>query len=109
MKLNSEKIKVINAIKNNLSINYNVLKNEREDEILEEIFDDMCLIALSISHQKKIDNLIPYIKTAVKSEYLRRGKEGEKSNREGSQTAEYEEIIKKLEKDIITSGNRRFK
>ncbi len=104
-----EKSKVINIIKNNLSVNYNTLKNEREDEILEEIFDAMCLVALSISHQKKIDNLIPYIKTAVKSEYLRRGKEGEKSNREGSQNAEYEEIIKKLEQDIISSGNRRFK
>lgn len=106
-----DKDAVLKSIIADLSVNYNPLKNDEKQEkaILSEILDEVERIALSISHQKNSKNLISFIKTATKSLYIRRGKEGETSNNEGSQNASYEDIMDKLEKDIIYSGNRRVK
>lgn len=99
---------LLKLIKADLSVNYNPLNNDDEDNILLDIIQDMIIIAKGTSHQENIDNLIPYIKTATKSAYLRRGKEGETSNNEGSQNYNYEDIIDKLKKDIVQCGQRRL-
>jgi len=106
-----DKEAVLDSLIADLSVNYNSLGNGKGNEraLLKEILTEMEQIALSISHQKTSKNLIFFIKNATKSAYLRRGKEGETSNNEGSQNATYEDIIDKMKKDIIQSGNRRLK
>lgn len=78
--------------------------------VLEEILEEISSIASDISNRKKDDEkLFPYIKKAVKSEYLARGAEGLTSRGEGSMSSSFEDIMDKLRNNIIKSGLRRIK
>ena len=78
--------------------------------VLEEILEEVSSIASDISNRKKDDEkLFPYIKKAVKAEYLARGAEGLTSRSEGSISSSFEDIIDKLRNNIIKSGLRRIK
>ena len=78
--------------------------------VLEEILEEVTSIASDISNRKKDDKkLFPYIKKAVKAEYLARGAEGLTSRNEGSISSSFEDIIDKLRNNIIKSGLRRIK
>ena len=97
---------MIEKIKSDLGINY---KNEPLDKVLFDIIEDITSIACNISHRPKYDEkLYPYIKRAVKAEYLKRGNEGMLSRSEGSVSSTYEDTIEKLRNDIIKNGLRRL-
>ena len=97
---------MLEKIKNNLGVNY----KESTDEILQDIIEDITSIACNISNRNKDDEkLIPYIKKAVKSEYLARGAEGLLSRTEGSESSSFEDIIDKMRSNIIKNGVRRLK
>lgn len=84
--------------------------NYKEDkEVLEEILKEINSIASNISNNKNIEQLFPYIKTAVKSVYLNRGSEGLISRNEGSISTTFKDITEKLRNDIIKNGLRRLK
>ncbi len=78
-------------------------------EVLEEILVEVTSIASDISNKQKEEKLFPYIKKAVKAEYLARGTEGLTSRNEGSMSSSFEDIIDKLRNNIIKSGLRRIK
>ncbi len=64
---------MLEKIKANLGSNY----IENTDEVLQNIIEDMTSIACDISNRKQEDEkLFPYIKKAVKSEYLARRSRG---------------------------------
>ena len=89
-----------------LGANY---KNE-DEEVLVEILEEVSSIASDISNRPKDDEkLFPYIKRAVKAEYLARGAEGLTSRSEGSMSSSFEDIVDKLRNNIIKSGLRRIK
>jgi len=78
--------------------------------VLEEILEEVSSIASDISNRTKDDEkLFPYIKKAVKAEYLARGAEGLTSRSEGSMSSSFEDIMDKLRNNIIKSGLRRIK
>ena len=80
------------------------------EEVLNEILEEVSSIASDISNRPTIDiKLFPYIKKAVKAEYLARGAEGLTSRGEGSQSSSFIDIEEKLRNDIIKNGLRRFK
>lgn len=82
---------------------------EEDKEVLEEILVEVTSIASDISNGQKKEKLFPYIKRAVKSEYLARGTEGLTSRTEGSMSSSFENIIDTLRNKIIKSGLRRIK
>lgn len=95
---------MLEKIKNNLGANY----KENTDTVLQDIIEDMTSIACDTSNRKKDDEkLFPYIKKAVRSEYMARGAEGLLSRSEGSISSSYEDIIEKLRNNIIKNGLRR--
>lgn len=95
----------IDKIIADLGANY---KNDKD--VLEDILEQVSSIASDISNRPKEDEkLFPYIKKAVKSEYLVRGSEGLASKVEGSMSNSFEDIIDKLRNNIIKSGLRRIK
>lgn len=97
---------MLEKIKNNLGANY----IEDTDEVLQDIIEDVTTIACDISNRKENDEtLYPYIKKAVKSEYMARGAEGLLSRTEGSISSQYEDIIGKMRDDIVKNGKRRIK
>lgn len=97
---------MLRKIKVSLGANY----VESTNEVLQDIIDDMTSIACNISNRKEYDEkLYPYIKRAVKSEYLARGAEGLLSRNEGSISSSYENIVERLGNDIVKSGLRRIK
>ncbi len=60
---------MLEKIKANLGANY----IENTDEVLKDIIEDMTSIACDISNRNQDDKkLFPYIKKAVKSEYMTR-------------------------------------
>lgn len=85
--------------------------NYRNDkDVLEDILEQVSSIASDISNRAKDDKkLFPYIKKAVKAEYLARGAEGLTSRSEGSMSSSFEDTIDKLRNNIIKSGLRRIK
>lgn len=97
--------KNIDKIIADLGANY---KKENK-EVLEEILVEVTSIASDISNKQKEEKLFPYIKKAVKAEYLARGTEGLISRNEGSMSSSFEDIIDKLRNNIIKSGLRRIK
>ena len=98
--------KNIDKITADLGANY----KEEDKEVLNEILEEVSSIASDISNRKKDDEkLFPYIKKAVKAEYLARGAEGLTSRNEGSMSSSFEDIIDKLRNNIIKSGLRRMK
>lgn len=89
-----------------LGANY---RNE-DEKVLVEILEEVSSIASDISNRPKDDEkLFPYIKRAVKAEYLARGAEGLTSRSEGSMSSSFEDIVDKLRNNIIKSGLRRIK
>ena len=97
---------MLEQIKKNLGANY----KENTDDILQDIIDDITSIACDNSNRKKDDErLFPYIKKAVRSEYLARGAEGLLSRNEGSISSSYKDIVEELRNNIIKSGLRRVK
>ena len=97
---------MLKQIKKNLGANY----KENTDDILQDIIYDITSIACDNSNRKKDDErLFPYIKKAVRSEYLARGAEGLLSRNEGSISSSYKDIVEELRNNIIKSGLRRVK
>ena len=97
---------MLEEIKANLGVNY----IENTDKVLQDIIEDITSIACDISNRKQDDKkLFPYIKKAVRSEYLSRGAEGLLSRNEGSISSSYEDIIEKMRNNIIKAGLRRIK
>ena len=97
---------MLDKIKDNLGANY----IEDTDYVLQDIIDDITSIACDISNRKQNDEkLFPYIKKAVKSEYLARGAEGLLSRSEGSISSSYKDIVEELRNNIIKSHLRRIK
>ena len=83
-------------------------KNDKD--VLEDILKQVTSIASDISNRTKDDKkLFPYIKRAVKAEYIARGAEGLTSRGEGSVSSSFEDITDKLRNNIIKSGLRRIK
>ncbi len=82
---------------------------EEDKEVLKEILVEITSIASDISNKQKEEKLFPYIKRAVKAEYLARGTEGLTSRTEGSMSSSFENIIETLRSNIIKSGLRRIK
>lgn len=79
-------------------------------DVLEDILEGISSIASDISNRTADDEkLFPYIKKAVKAEYLARGAEGLTSRNEGSMSSSFEDIMDKLRNNIIKSGLRRIK
>lgn len=92
------KIQLLLSVKGNLGANY----GEENYEILSDILDDVTSIACNCSNRKSNDvKLFPYIKKAVKAEYLARGAEGLLSRSEGSISSTYEDILDKMRNNII--------
>lgn len=85
--------------------------NYRNDEdVLKDILEEVSSIASDISNRTADDEkLFPYIKKAVKAEYLDRGAEGLTSRGEGSMSSSFEDTMDKLRNNIIKSGLRRIK
>jgi len=82
--------------------------NESDSVVLDTIIADITTIATEVTKLESTDTrLYPYIKKAVKSEYLSRGAEGLKSRSEGSISASYNEITDQLRNDLIRGGLRR--
>ena len=97
---------MLDKIINDLGANY----NNKDEEVLEDILNEVSSIASNISNRKKDDEkLFPYIKKAVKGMYLARGAEGLTSRNEGSISSSYEDIVDKLRNDIVKNGLRRLK
>ena len=95
----------IDKIISDLGINY-----KNDEDVLLDILEEVSSIASDISNRPKEDKkLFPYIKKAVKAEYLARGAEGLISRNEGSISNSFEDIIDKLRNNIIKSGLRRIK
>lgn len=93
----------IEKIKADLGANY-----REDEEVLKEILEEVNSIAFDISHNKDKDKLFPYIKRAVKAEYIQRGAEGLASRTEGSVSSQFEDIIDKMRNNIIKNGLRRL-
>jgi len=84
--------------------------NYRDDEeVLEEILEEVSSIAFDISNNKDENKLFPYIKRAVKAEYIQRGSEGLLSLNESGVSSQFEDIIDKMRNNIIKNGLRRLK
>jgi hypothetical protein len=97
---------MLEQIKKNLGANY----KKNTDDVLQDIIDDITSIACDNSNRKKDDErLFPYIKKAVRSEYLARGAEGLLSRNEGSISSSYKDIVEELRNNIIKSGLRRIR
>lgn len=90
---------MLEKIKERLGANY----IENTDNIIKDIIDDMTSIACNASNRNKDDeNLFPYIKKAVISEYNQRGAEGLLSRNEGSVSSSFQDIEKKLRIDVAS-------
>lgn len=94
---------IIDEIIAELGANYNT----SDSGVLETIYNNIVTIATTTSNSDLNDELIPFIKTATKSQYLARGSEGLKSRGEGSISSTFLDIEEKLRADIIRSGLRR--
>lgn len=88
---------------NDLDVNY-----RNDQEVLTDILDEVTSIAFDISKNNDKVKLFPYIKKAVKAEYLARGSEGMTGRNEGSMSSQFENIIERLESDIVRAGLRRL-
>lgn len=80
-----------------------------DEEVLKDILEEVTSIASHISNNNNKEALFPYIKKAVKAEYLARGAEGLTSRNEGSVSSSFEDTIDKMRNNIIRNGLRRIK
>ena len=97
---------MLDKIINDLGANY----NNKDEEVLEDILNEVSSIASNISNRKVEDEkLYPYIKKAVKAIYLCRGAEGMQSTSESGVSSSFEDIIDKMRNDIVKNGLRRLR
>lgn len=97
---------MLNEIKTDLGANFKT----GDDSILELYIEELTAIALNISNKESLDTPLEFfVKTAVKSIYLKRGDEGTNSSSEGSLSSSYLDIQNQLRNDIIKSGLRKIK
>lgn len=90
---------LLEKIKLQLGDNY----NETSENLLNSLIDDYTELASNYSNRGTDDEmLIPYVKTAVISAYLRRGKEGSSSSNVGGMSDNFSDIEDKLKHDIQT-------
>lgn len=102
--MNEETNPILTEIIAELGANYNT----SDSGVLETILTDITTIATDVTKLESTDDrLTPYIKKAVKSEYLARGAEGLKSRSEGSISASYNDITDTLRNDLVRGGLRR--
>lgn len=94
----------INKIIRDLGANY-----KGDKDVVQDIYEEISSIAFDISNNENKDKLFPYVKRAVKSEYIRRGAEGITSRTEGGVSSQFENIIEELEKAIVKGRLRRLK
>lgn len=88
--------KIIEMLTKDLANNY----HEEDVEVITNLYTLYSGIASNTSNRKKDDELlIPYIYTAIKEAYLRRGDEGTSSTNEGGLSASYIDIEEKLRND----------
>jgi hypothetical protein len=74
-----------------------------DEDVIDNLIDYYTKIASYTSHRPTTDEkLEPYIYTAVKEAYIRRGDEGSSSSNVGGLSASYIDIEKKLKEDIIS-------
>lgn len=89
---------MIEELKKDLADNYH-----GNDEVIEKYIKLYTSIASHTSNRKESDEkLIPYIYTAVKEAYLRRGDEGTTSSNEGDLNSNYIDIEEKLKRDVLS-------
>ena len=88
---------LLDRIKLDLGDNY----HDEKDDVLLEMIKYYIQVSSNASHLPNNDKkLEPYVYTAVKSAYLRRGKEGSSSNSEGGLSDSYVDIEEKLRNDV---------
>lgn len=95
---------MLEKIKIDLGTNY----HEANDNVLKNLINYYMQIASNTSNRNIYDEkLEPYVYTAVKEAYIRRGDEGSFSSNEGGLSATYVDIEEKLRKDVlcIRKGN----
>jgi len=80
--------------------------NDADEDILESIIERVTTVAQTLSNNES-EELNPYIKTCVKSEYLSRGGEGLSSLSESGKNSSFIDNIEKMRNDIIKAGLRR--
>ena len=98
--------KILQSVKQRLSTNY----ISGTDDILIDIIKDTTRIANDIAGLRKDEErLNPYIKSAVIAEYLKRGAEGMLSRSEGGISSSFEDIVDKMQKNIVKGNLRRLK
>lgn len=89
-------VETLKKLEKDLANNY----HEEDLEVITALYEIYSGIASATSNRKKEDELlIPYIYTAVKEAYLRRGDEGALSTNEGGLSASYIDIEEKLRND----------
>lgn len=94
----------IDKIKDDLGANY-----REDEEVLKEILEEVNSIAFDISNNKNKEQLFPYVKRAVKAEYIQRGSEGLLSLNQSGVSSQFEDIIDKMRNNLIKNGLRRLK
>lgn len=98
--------KMLQAIKNRLSVNY----IEGTDDVIVDLIKDLTSKASDITNLKKDDErLIPYVKGAVTAEYIQRGVEGMLLRSEGGISSSFYDIVERMRNDLIKNRLRRFK
>lgn len=90
---------IVYMLKKDLADNY----HDKDEDVIETLVNNYLLIASSASNRDINDKkLIPFVYTAVKAAYLKRGDEGTLSSNEGGLSSSYIDIEEKLRKDVIT-------
>ena len=82
--------------------------SDKDIEVLENIIDEVSANALSLSNQETTDNLVLEIKQCVKSIYLRRGTEHDKSLNANGESSTYTDPYQELRENIVKNGKRRI-
>lgn len=99
------KEEMIEQLTKDLDVNY----IKTDEDILSYLIDNYMSIASDYSNRSKDDEkLIPYVYTAVKSAYLRRGNEELISGNEGGISSNYLDIEEKLKKDVLAIRKGNF-
>ena len=78
------------------------------EDVLKDILEEINSSAFDISNNRDKQKLFPYVKRAVKAEYIARGAEGFTSRTEGSVSTQFEDIIERLRNNIIKNRLRRL-
>lgn len=102
---------LLNSIKTDLDANY------RNDDTIDELFEEVLNDALFISNRKKLYETNPEeqliilasnIRKCVKAIYLQRGSEDVSSNSLSGISNVYDNAINTMKSDIIKQGKRRL-